>query len=68
MQQFRKEKNRFYYLFNSDIQGNDLNVLKTLSFFIKNKKIGSISCETAKNEYETFIIWEIIVSLDLKNY
>lgn len=49
---FLKGKNRFYYLFNSDIQGNDLNVLKTLSFFIKNKKIGSISCETAKNEYE----------------
>jgi FkbM family methyltransferase len=36
----------------SDIQGNDLTVLKTLSSWIKNKKIGSITCETSKDKYE----------------
>lgn len=36
----------------SDIQGNDLNVLKTLSPFIKNRKIESITCETSKDERE----------------
>jgi FkbM family methyltransferase len=35
----------------SDIQGNDLNVLKTLSSFIKNKQILSITCETSKDKY-----------------
>lgn len=36
----------------SDIQGNDLTVLKTMSSWIKNKKIGSITCETSKDKYE----------------
>ena len=36
----------------SDIQGNDLTVLKTLSNWIKNKKIGSITCETSKDSYQ----------------
>lgn len=50
---FLKRKNiDFIDLYCSDIQGNDLNVLKTLSTYIKNKKIGSISSETSKNEYE----------------
>jgi FkbM family methyltransferase len=50
---FLKGKNiDFIDLYCSDIQGNDLNVLKTLSTYIKNKMIGSISCETSKNEYE----------------
>jgi FkbM family methyltransferase len=50
---FLKDKNiDFIDAYCSDIQGNDLNVLKTLSSFIKNKKIGSISCETSKDEYE----------------
>lgn len=35
----------------SDIQGNDLNVLKTLSSFIKNKQILNITCETTKDKY-----------------
>lgn len=33
----------------SDIQGNDLTVLKTLESLIKRRKIGSISCETSKD-------------------
>jgi FkbM family methyltransferase len=33
----------------SDIQGNDLTVLKTLSSWIKRKKIGNITCETSKD-------------------
>ncbi|MDI5898172.1 FkbM family methyltransferase [Flavobacterium yafengii] len=36
----------------SDIQGNDLTVLKTLSYWIENKKIGSITCETSKDSYQ----------------
>lgn len=49
---FLKEKNiDFIDAYCSDIQGNDLNVLKTLSSFIKNKKIGSITCETSKDKY-----------------
>lgn len=36
----------------SDIQGNDLNVLKTLSPFLKGRKIGSITCETSKDKYQ----------------
>lgn len=35
----------------SDIQGNDLTVLKTLEPLIKDRKIGSISCETSKDIY-----------------
>ena len=36
----------------SDIQGNDLTVLKTLSPWIKSKKIGSITCETSKDMHQ----------------
>lgn len=48
---FKDENIDFIDAYCSDIQGNDLNVLKTLSTFIKNKKIGSISCETSKDKY-----------------
>jgi FkbM family methyltransferase len=34
----------------SDIQGMDLEVLKTMRPFIEQKKIGSITCEVARNE------------------
>lgn len=47
---FLKERNiDFIDTYCSDIQGNDLTVLKTLSSWIKDKKIGSITCETAKD-------------------
>ena len=36
----------------SDIQGNDLTVLKTLSFWVKNKKIGNVTCETSKDSHQ----------------
>jgi FkbM family methyltransferase len=50
---FLNEKNiDFIDAYCSDIQGNDLNVLKTITSFIDNKKIGSITCETAKDIYE----------------
>jgi hypothetical protein len=50
---FLKEKNVDYIdTYCSDIQGNDLTVLKTLSVMIDNKKIESISCETSKDKYK----------------
>jgi FkbM family methyltransferase len=50
---FWKEKNiDFIDTYCSDIQGNDLTALKTLSSWIKNKKIGSITCETSKDSYQ----------------
>lgn len=35
----------------SDIQGMDLAILKTLSTFVNEKKIGEITCEATKNRY-----------------
>jgi FkbM family methyltransferase len=53
LSEFLKEKNvDFIDTYCSDIQGNDLTVLKTLSSWIKNKKIGSITCETSKDSYQ----------------
>jgi FkbM family methyltransferase len=53
LSEFLEEKNiDFIDNYCSDIQGNDLTVLKTLSSWIKNKKIGSITCETSKDNYE----------------
>ena len=50
---FLKERNiDFIDTYCSDIQGNDLTVLKTVSSWIKNKKIGSITCETSKDTYQ----------------
>jgi FkbM family methyltransferase len=50
---FLKEKNVDYIdTYCSDIQGNDLAVLKSLSVMINKKKIGSISCETSKDKYK----------------
>lgn len=50
---FLDEKNiDFIDTYCSDIQGNDLTVLKTLSYWIENKKIGSITCETSKDSYQ----------------
>lgn len=49
---FLKEKNIDYiddYI--SDIQGMDLQVLKTLKPMIEEKKIGTIKCEVTKNKY-----------------
>lgn len=50
---FLEERNiDFIDTYCSDIQGNDLTVLKTLSYWIKNKKIGSITCETSKDTHQ----------------
>ncbi|TRX41252.1 FkbM family methyltransferase [Flavobacterium restrictum] len=50
---FLNEKSiNFIDTYCSDIQGNDLTVLKTLESLIRAKKIGSISCETSKDKYE----------------
>jgi FkbM family methyltransferase len=50
---FLKERNvDFIDTYFSDIQGNDLTVLKTLSSWIKDKKIGSITCETSKDTHQ----------------
>jgi len=50
---FLNERNiNFIDTYCSDIQGNDLTVLKTLSSFIKSKKIGSITCETSKDTHQ----------------
>lgn len=50
---FLEERNiDFIDTYCSDIQGNDLTVLKTLSNWIKNKKIGSITCETSKDKHQ----------------
>jgi FkbM family methyltransferase len=50
---FLKDRNiDFVDTYFSDIQGNDLTVLKTLSLMIKARKIGSISCETAKDSHD----------------
>ena len=50
---FLEERNiDFIDTYCSDIQGNDLTVLKTLSYWIKNKKIGSITCETSKDRHQ----------------
>jgi hypothetical protein len=50
---FLEERNiDFIDTYCSDIQGNDLTVLKTLSYWIKNKKIGSITCETSKDRLQ----------------
>lgn len=35
----------------SDIQGNDLRVLKTMQYFVEAQKIDTITCEVAKNKY-----------------
>lgn len=53
LSEFLTEKNiDFVHTYCSDIQGNDLTVLKTLSSWIKNKKIGTITCETSKDNYK----------------
>ncbi|SHM61036.1 FkbM family methyltransferase [Flavobacterium saccharophilum] len=50
---FLKEHNiNFVDTYCSDIQGSDLTVLKTLEPLLKGKKIGSITCETAKDNYK----------------
>jgi FkbM family methyltransferase len=50
---FLKERNiDFIDTYCSDIQGNDLTVLKTMSSWIKSKKIGSITCETSKDSHQ----------------
>jgi FkbM family methyltransferase len=50
---FLKDKNiDFIDTYCSDIQGNDLTVLKTLASWIKNKKIGNITCETSKDSHQ----------------
>lgn len=50
---FLKENNiEFIDTYCSDIQGNDLTVLKTLAPFIMNRKIGTITCETSKDKHE----------------
>ena len=50
---FLKERNvDFIDTYCSDIQGNDLTVLKTLSSWIKDKKIGSITSETSKDTHQ----------------
>lgn len=47
------KKNNISYVddYISDIQGMDLQVLKTMSVFINEKKIGTIKCEVTKNEF-----------------
>lgn len=53
LSEFLEKKNiNFIDTYCSDIQGNDLTVLKTMSSWIKNKKIGSITCETSKDNFE----------------
>jgi FkbM family methyltransferase len=50
---FLKERNiDFIDTYCSDIQGNDLTVLKTLSSWLENKKIGSITCETSLDAHQ----------------
>ncbi|HPF97447.1 MAG: FkbM family methyltransferase [Mangrovimonas sp.] len=46
-----REKIDFIDDYISDIQGFDLEVLKTLKPMIEQRRIGSITCETAKDEY-----------------
>jgi FkbM family methyltransferase len=50
---FLNERNiDFIDTYCSDIQGNDLTVLKTLTAWIKNKKIGTLTCETSKDSHQ----------------
>jgi len=46
----RKEGVEYIDTYISDIQGMDLEVLKTLKPYFEKRKIGSITCEVAKNE------------------
>lgn len=48
----QKQKIEFITDYVSDIQGNDLEVLKTMTPYINSRKILRISSEVAKNEYK----------------